>query len=49
MEKCEIVKGQRAFDRLTDEQKANMIEYTAMKPHVRFRKILETVSLYNFL
>ena len=49
MEVCHIVKGQRAFHRLTDkQQKTEMIRHTAMKPSVRFRKIQETVSLYNF-
>ena len=49
MEKCQIVKGQRAFDQLTDDQKKAMTEHTTIKPHVRFRKIVKTVSLYNFL
>ena len=44
MEVCQIVKGQRAFHRLTDQQKVEMINYTAMRPQVRFRKIHETVS-----
>ena len=44
MEVCQIVGGQRAFRRLTDDQKAEMIKYTAMRPQERFRKIQETVS-----
>lgn len=44
-----MVEGQRAFERLTDKQKDDMIKHTAMKPHVRFGKIFETVSLHNFL
>ena len=46
MEVCQIVKGQRAFRRLTDKQRNEMIKHTAMKPHIRFRKIHETVSSY---
>ena len=50
MEVCQIVRGQRAFHRLTDQQKAGMIKHTAMKPQERFRKIEETVgSLAIFL
>ena len=45
MEVCNIVGGQRAFHRLTDQQKAEMIRHTAMRPPERFRKIQETVSL----
>ena len=45
MEVCKIVGGQRAFHRLTDQQKAEMIRHTAMRPQERFRKIQETVSL----
>ena len=45
MEVCNIVGGQRAFHRLTDQQKAEMIRHTAMRPQERFRKIQETVSL----
>ena len=44
MEVCQIVRGQRAFHRLTDQQKADMIKHTAMRPQDRFRKIEETVS-----
>ena len=44
MEVCEIVKGQRAFHRLTDQQKDRMIRHTAMTPQDRFRKIHKTVS-----
>ena len=44
MEVCHILKGQRAFHRLTDQQKAEMIKHTAMRPQDRFRKIHETVS-----
>ena len=45
MELCQIVRGQQAFHRLTDQQKADMIKHTAMRPQERFRKIQETVSL----
>ena len=45
MEVCNIVGGQRAFHRLTDQQKAEMIRHTAMRPQERLRKIQETVSL----
>ena len=45
MEVCQIVRGQRAFHRLSDQQKADMIKHTAMRPQERFRKIQETVSL----
>ena len=45
MEVCQIVRGQQAFHRLTDQQKADMIKHTAMRPQERFRKIQETVSL----
>ena len=48
MEVCQIVRGQRAFHRLTDQQKADMIRYTAMRPQERFRKIQETVSSLQF-
>ena len=44
MEVCHIVRGQRAFHRLTDQQKAEMIRHTAMRPQERLRKIQETVS-----
>ena len=44
MEVCQIVKGQRAFHRLTDQQKVEMIKHTVMRPQYRFRKIHETVS-----
>ena len=46
MEVCQIVKGQQAFHRLTDQQKADMIKHTAMRPQERFRKIQETVSFF---
>ena len=46
MEVCQIVRGQRAFHRLTDQQKADMIKHTAMRPQERFRKIQETVSSF---
>ena len=45
MEVCQIVRGQWAFHRLTDQQKGDLIKYTAMRPKERFRKIQETVSL----
>ena len=44
MEVCHIVKGQRAFRWLPEQQKAGMIKYLAMRPQDRFRKIHETVS-----
>ena len=46
MEVCQIVRGQRAFHRLSDQQKADMIKHTAMRPQERFRKIQETVSSF---
>ena len=49
MEVCEIVKGQQAFHRLTDQQKAEMISRTIMRPQDRFRKIHATVSSLGFL
>ena len=50
MEVCQIVRGQQAFHRLTDQQKADMIKHTAMRPQERFRKIQETVSFFlNFV
>ena len=44
MEVCQIVKGQRAFHWLTEQQKAEMIKHRAMGPQVRFKKIQEAVS-----
>ena len=44
MELCHIVRGQRAFHRLADQQKNEMIRHAAMSPQERFRKIQETVS-----
>lgn len=49
MEVCNIVNGQQAYRRLTDQQTADMIRYTAVKPEERFRKIQEIVSLNFFL
>ena len=51
MELCEMIKGQRAFHRLSDQQKAVMITYAAMRPQDRFRKIQNLVSSFisNFL
>ena len=49
MEVCQIVRGQRAFRRLTEQQKTEMIKHTAMRPQDRFRKIHETVSSSAFL
>ena len=48
MEVCQIVRGQQAFHRLTDQQKADMIKHTAMRPQERFRKIQETKFTSNF-
>lgn len=47
MEVCNIVNGQQAYRRLTDQQTADMIRYTAVKPEERFRKIQEIVSLFK--
>ena len=44
MEVCHIVRGQRAFHRLTFQQENAMTRHAAMSPQKRFRKILETVS-----
>ena len=49
MEVCQIVRGQRAFHRLSDQQKADMIKHTAMRPQERFRKIQETVSSFAII
>ena len=46
MEVCNIVNGQQAYCRLTDQQTADMIKYTAVKPEGRFRKIEEIVSSF---
>ena len=46
MEVCNIVNGQQAYRRLTDQQTADMIRYTAVKPEERFRKVQEIVSSF---
>ncbi|DBA02257.1 TPA: hypothetical protein N0F65_007667 [Lagenidium giganteum] len=48
MEVCRIMEGQKTPRKVTDKQVANMIRFTATKPHIRKAKIEEKVREAGF-